>query len=187
MPERIREDSHQIGLTIGNEPRCSCGGILVITHGKKIWKCEGCGKFISRIKKKDSKEKPLFKWSPKIEDTPDRKTDKNLLVHAYNRLQRLYPSIKLLNKLSDKYGVFALDTNYGLLVAKSYIWGSYISCHHRGLISCINQNKSLIMFIGDAEKFYKFDPKEVLKKSEFNFRGDVKMANFPIKLGSRYC
>lgn len=187
MPERIREDSHQIGLTIGNEPRCSCGGILVITHGKKIWKCEGCGKFISRIKKKDSKEKPLFKWSPKIEDTPDRKTDKNLLVHAYNRLQRLYPSIKLLNKLSDKYGVFALDTNYGLLVAKSYIWGSYISCHHRVLISCINQNKSLIMFIGDAEKFYKFDPKEVLKKSEFNFRGDVKMANFPIKLGSRYC
>lgn len=184
---RIREEGHLIGSTLFPEPdRCECGGFLKISHKKRFWVCKNCRKIIPRIKKRKVKEKPLFRWTPNIKDTEHRKSYRYLLVTAYKRLKKTYPNLKINNKMRDSGGIFAYDTNYGILVAKKQVWGYYVSCHQRAVISAFNQNKNLIMYIEDVRKHYKFNPKEVLEKSKPNLKGSVTMLNFDIKLGVRF-
>ena len=88
--------------------------------------------------------------------------------------------------LRDDLGIFALVTDSGVFVARQYIWGNIVSAHKRAVVSAFNQKKPLIMFIYTQEKFYSFDPDELLRLGYENKKGRAKFINFNIKLGKRY-
>jgi len=89
------------------------------------------------------------------------------------------------DKLEDDDGIFALVTDFGIIVAKRYIFGNIVSCHLRAVIASINQKKPLIMYIQNTKKYYSFDAEQILKDGEENMKGDVRMWNFSIRLGIR--
>ena len=88
-------------------------------------------------------------------------------------------------ELIDEHGTFAIITNKWVLVAKSYIYGNIVSCHKRAVYSALNQNKKLLMYILDVNRFYEFEPNEIIETAVENIRGGVKMLNFDIRLGKR--
>ena len=122
-----------------------------------------------------------MKWKPKLGRYPIKKGSNTLLWTAFEKIQ---PN-ELEYKLKDNIGTFALDTEKGIMTAKKYIYGNIVSCHKRAVFSAINQDKKLIMYIGDADAFYTFNPAEVWNRSEENKRGSAIMLNFNIKLGTR--
>jgi len=104
----------------------------------------------------------------------------NLLNIAVNRIKG-HEIVE--GELIDEHGTFAIITNRHVVVAKSYIYGNIVSCHKRAVYSALNQNKKLLMYILESNKFYEFEPVEILQNSTENMRGDVKMLNFGIRLG----
>jgi hypothetical protein len=185
----IREEGHLVGTLIFPEHnKCDCGGQLIICHNRKNFCCEICHKIVPRVKKSKKKYSPLFKWNPPIKDLESVKSMDSLLVLAFKRLKRWKTNLTLEAKLKDDVGVFAYDTNYGILTAKKYIWGFLVSCHKRILYSSLNQKKKIIMYIADNGKYYIFEPKEILKDKQTvtNLRNEIEMVNFNIKLGKRF-
>jgi hypothetical protein len=182
----IREEGHLVGSLIFPEHnKCDCGGQLILCHNRKNFCCEICHKIVTRVKKPKKKYSPLFKWNPPIKDLESVKSLDSLLVLAFKRLKRWKTDLVLEAKLKDDVGIFAYDTNYGLLTAKKYIWGNFISCHTRVVCSGMNQKKDVIVYIADAGKYYSFNAKEIYKKGIRNMKGDSEFLNFPINLGKR--
>jgi hypothetical protein len=105
-----------------------------------------------------------------------------------NALKAKKPKLKILHMLSDNYGVFGYCTKFGVLVARSYIYGFVVSCHTRCLYSAMSFKVPLLMYIDKIDKFYAFSPREILEDSESfrNVRGDSEMINFSIRCGKRY-
>ena len=122
-------------------------------------------------------------WQPNLIQYQLKKGSNKLLWEAFEKSQPNH----LEYRLKDNDGVFALDTEKGILTAKRYIYGNIVSCHKRAVFSAINQDKKLIMYIGDVGAFYTFNPAEIWnrKNHEENKRGDNIMMNFNIKLGTR--
>jgi hypothetical protein len=96
------------------------------------------------------------------------------------------PDFKIIDRLADSKGVFAFNLTNCVLVAKDYIYGNMVSAHKRAIVSAYNQEKPLIMFIGQDNHFYKFSPAVVLQNSRPNERWGEVMLNFDISLGKRY-
>ena len=106
----------------------------------------------------------------------------NLLNIAVNRIKG-HEIVE--GELIDEHGTFAIITNRHVVVAKSYIYGNIVSCHKRAVYSALNQNKKLLMYILDVNRFYEFEPNEIIETAVENIRGGVKMLNFDIRLGKR--
>lgn len=121
-------------------------------------------------------------WKPNLSKFPHKYGDKSLLWEAFNKAQPL----KLIEKLQDKKGTFALNTDRYILVAKKYIYGYIVSAHKRAVISACNQKKDILMYIKNSNKFYLFDSKKVLNNSTENIRGEEVMLNWNINIGRRY-
>lgn len=121
-------------------------------------------------------------WKPKISKFPHKYGNKTLLWKAFTLAQPL----KFIEKLEDDKGTFAINTDRCVLVAKKYVYGYIVSAHKRAVISAFNQKKKLLMYIGNAKKFYVFDPKDILNNSMENIRGKEVMMNWNINLGRRF-
>ncbi len=120
-------------------------------------------------------------WKPNLSSFPHKEGSKTLLWKAFDKIQ---PAI-IEDRLKDDKGMFAINTNKGVLVAKKYIYGYIVSAHMRAVVSAYNQRKRLILYIDDIRKFYSFKPDEILRNSEENIRGKAVMLNWNIKLGEK--
>jgi hypothetical protein len=121
-------------------------------------------------------------WTPDLSAWPEKKGDCKILWEAFQKIQ----PAQLQDRLEDDVGLFAINTDKGVLCAKKETYGFIVSCHERVVHSACNQKKRIIMFIKKGEHFYSFEPEKVLKSSEPNIRGGMRMLNFQIKLGERY-
>ena len=123
-------------------------------------------------------QEQLTRWKPKIEDTETNPGTGELL-------RDLVIKLKAYNceKLKDDMGNFALNLEEGVFVTRRYIWGNIVSCHKRAVVSAINQNKPLIMYIKNVDKFYEFNPREILEEGVENRKGEAKFINFSIRKG----
>jgi len=125
-------------------------------------------------------------WSPDLKFTPMSQAmpSKTLLVSALARIGLKGFEVSEDSKLSDDYGVFAYNLKDFVLVAKDYVMGNCVSAHKRAVISAHNQNKPLVMYLNEQEKFYRFETGEILRKNYGeNFKGTALMLNWSIILG----
>lgn len=129
----------------------------------------------------ERKRTVIYMWKPDLSPTTTNKGKFGLLGLASAKI-----NCTIEDTLEDDTGKFALITNKGVLVAKRYVWGKLVSCHKQAVWSAFNLNKKLIMYIADVDKFYKFDPTEVIENSQENLKGESVMYNFEIKLGKRW-
>ena len=120
-------------------------------------------------------------WQPNLSRFPHKPGNSKLLWEAFQKFQPAH----LQDKLSDEKGVFALNTDRGVLCAKKYVYGNIVSSHKRAVVSAANQNKKLVMYIKTANKFYQFNPFEIIRDGMENIRGNAKMLNWNIKYGER--
>jgi len=112
-------------------------------------------------------------WEPNLSNTPDRKGERSLLFKAHE----LYGG-SIIDRLYDEVGTFALNLAKYILVAKDYIYGNIVSAHKRAVISAFNQNKEILMYIAQDEKFYKFNPRSILEYGNENVKGKALMINW---------
>jgi len=117
-----------------------------------------------------------------------KKVDGTLLNTALHLFHQKFKDQMEAPPLQDEYGVFGFSFSNFVVVAKSYVlpfqqWDDMVSCHKRAVISAINMKKKLLMYIGEMESFFEFDPNEVYEKSLENIRGTSIMLNFLLSLG----
>ncbi len=130
---------------------------------------------------KINEEMDEMSWEPDVNTGDNIPKGGKLLEEARASLGDV-----IIETLSDDNGVFGYVTNNCVLVAKNYIWGNLVSAHKKAVISSINTNKKLVMYIGRNKAFYSFEPHEILNNSEENTRLGSVMLNFNIRLGKRY-
>lgn len=122
-------------------------------------------------------------WNPDLtEFTELGRIPGDLLNFALKKFKELTKqNIEVI--LEDENGVFGYNMERAVLTAKSYIFGDLVSCHKRAVVSAINTQKRLVMFIGNNKTFYSFNPDEIFNFAKENIRAGSLMLNFPIKLG----
>ena len=125
-----------------------------------------------------------------------KKGKKNLLQEAYSKLLEIYPDEYLIQKYSDNFGTYAIETKSFILVAKSYVYNGIVSAHSQAVYHAWAKGKPLLMFIKHSkvknfkasafsEFFYQFDPDEVFSKSFENMRGSITMLNWKVDLAKK--
>lgn len=131
-------------------------------------------------------------WYPNLDDVKIKKGKESLLKKAVKILKKKY-NITPLFELTDNYGTYAyiyphLPFRDGfVLVAKRYIYGYIVSVHSKAVEHAIENDKILVMYIDTPQKrFYSFEPQEIIDNAEINYRGNVKMLNFNIRLGKNW-
>jgi len=120
------------------------------------------------------------KFVPQSKAIPSRR----LLPIALEKLGYEWDDILKTDMISDSYGVFAVNLEEFILVAKGYVMRvNIVSCHKRAVYFALKQKKYLLMYIRDEKKFYEFSPKKIIENSWENWKGTVPMLNFNINLG----
>lgn len=127
-------------------------------------------------------------WRPDLKFTPMSKAvpTKLLLIKALVKLGLKGYDVPNDRKLRDDYGIFGYNLKSFVLVAKQYIMGWVVSAHKRAVVSALNQSNPLVMFLDEQDKFYEFDPKQILEDNVGeNYKGTALMVNWDIRLGKR--
>jgi len=127
-----------------------------------------------------------LKWKPNLSPAPVKKGEGQYLLEA---MRILYQAGYYYDKtITDKTGniAYLYKKQKVILCAKEYIYGDIVSAHKKLVDFCADQHISLIMYIGDARKFYRFDPMEIKKAGKLNWRGTYEFYNFPVKLGDLF-
>ncbi len=124
------------------------------------------------------------KWIPIVSDVELKKGGGSILYNAM-QIYRIKTNRRIINKLSDKVGTVAYESDDVILCAKNYIYGYIVSCHKAIVTRAIQTNKQLYMYIADKDSFYSFNPVDILADGIVNHRGQTEMINFKIGFGTR--
>lgn len=126
-------------------------------------------------------------WKEKIEDGEMKKSNKGLLESSFEALYELLGGrIVIESKLKDKHGTYGIETASHILCCKRSTYGYLVSITERALKRAISKNKKILLYIDTSKYFYEFDPLEIEKDNEINFKGEIKMVNFNIRMGINY-
>lgn len=121
-------------------------------------------------------------WKPNLKEEKNIKHG-TLIGKAKAKFEATFREENLINKVQDKHGVFGWEFDSCFLVAKSYIYGNIVSAHLKLTTYASHIGKKLVMYIDDQDKFYEFNPDNILTEGKQNLRGDIPMINFNISLG----
>lgn len=113
-----------------------------------------------------------------------KKGKKNLLKKGFLKLLEIFPNEKLVRKLKDNFGFFAIETSSFILTAKDYIYNNTVSAHSQAVYHAWVKRKPLLMFIARKNIFLQFDSERIFNNSYINHRGSVTMLNFKIGLAN---
>lgn len=121
---------------------------------------------------------------------------KNLIfdvpVHKKGSLKNLKKAVSILKKygyinikiLQDKKGAFSVEYPKFFLTANSYAYKGFIVSNQIEIINRAKiHNKDLLLYVGEFNKFYIFDPEEVIENSYENRHGYLTMLNWDFKIG----
>jgi len=134
----------------------------------------------------ESEVKPLTQWKPKLDvEKRCRNSFGKVLFTAKSEFRRRFEKtdVDYFKPIRDPNGLVGYSHPKVTLVARGYIYGNIISVNKSILISTAEQNKPVVVYIRDADKFYMFDPRQLLREGDENTRAGVRMVNFPILLG----
>lgn len=122
-------------------------------------------------------------WQPKLDDVEDLSVKQKRLLSkaAFECEKRL--GVPVRNPITDKHGTVAFSTHYFILCAHRYVYGNIVSCHEILLEIAVRDKKYLLMYIDDADKFYRFKPMRLLIVGTPNQRAGYTMINFNITEG----
>ena len=123
----------------------------------------------------------MTEWNPNLGTVDQPRPDGEILSKA---VDKFIGTIQ--QKLADEHGTFGYITDRGILVAKKYIYGNIVSAHKFAVYSAMNNELPLIMFIKNVDKYYKFEPREIIANSDENEKGGAKMLNWEIGLGEEF-
>lgn len=121
-----------------------------------------------------------MEWKPEFKPAEQPKPSGDLLEYAKNNFK-----LDAVEPLVDQHGTFGWICKEAVLVAKSYIYGNIVSAHKRAVYAAFNLKYPLVMYIKSADKYYEFNPKDIMN-SEENEKGGEKMLNFDIKKGVEF-
>jgi hypothetical protein len=91
-----------------------------------------------------------------------------------------------LKEFRDDVGRIGFSVDNFIVSAKKSTYGYIVSTHKSLVELAKQQNKKILMYIGENDAFYEFDPDEIIKTGAINRRGHEEMWNFDIKMGKRY-
>jgi len=123
----------------------------------------------------------------RFNSTPNnfKKGKKNLLKKAFYELLKIFPNEKVIRKLKDNFGFYAIETPSFILTAKDYVYNGIVSAHSQAVYEAYLQRKPLLMFIASKNIFLQFDSQKVFDFSFVNHRGSVVMMNFKVSLADK--
>jgi hypothetical protein len=128
--------------------------------------------------------KTLVKENKKLPNN-FKKGRKNLLKKAFLQLLKIFPNEKLIRKLSDNFGFFAIETSSFILTAKDYVYNGLVSAHSQAVYHAWIKRKPLLMFIASKNIFLQFDSQTIFDNSYINHRGSIAMLNFKTSLANK--
>jgi hypothetical protein len=88
--------------------------------------------------------------------------------------------------VDEKKLIYGFNFPEYILVAKDYIYGYIVSCHSQAVGIAMNQQKPLIMYLDEDEKFYEFSAEDIINNHDKNIKGGIVMMNFDIHLGKNF-
>lgn len=126
-------------------------------------------------------------WKPNLSDEEYSIDSKGTLLEQAIKKAVDEHKVIVINSLKDKTRKrWGFVTDKCILVARGYIYGDIISVHAESCALALNQKKPVVVYIQDVDKFYAFDPAEIIDNSETNYRRGIAMMNFSIRLGKRW-
>jgi hypothetical protein len=109
------------------------------------------------------------------------KSQLGLLKVAKKKLNKF-----ILKDYKDNVGRIGFEVDNFIVGARSYIYGYIISTHKSLVEIAIAKKKKILIYIGNSDAFYEFDPNEIKKTGSLNLRGHEEMYNYDIKGGTRF-
>ena len=89
-----------------------------------------------------------------------------------------------LRELKDPKGIFCIEYPKFYLTANGYLYkGSIVSNQKEVIYRAKKNRKKLVVYIADKDKFYIFDPEDILVNYWENNRGYLVMYNWYVSLG----
>ena len=122
----------------------------------------------------------------KHEQTQEFKKGSNkLLSDALDKLDKI--GWKPLRTLEDEQGIFCIEYPKFYLTANSYLYKKHIISNQKEIIyRCKTHKKKLVVYIGESDKFYIFNPEDILMQHWENQRGYLTMYNWNVNLGKDF-
>jgi len=113
----------------------------------------------------------------KEEDNGFKKGESKVLNIAVKKLKKIGWS--QLRALQDPKGIFCIEYPKFYLTANAYLFrGTTISNQKEIIYRAKKHKKKLVVYVGTTEKFYIFDPDDILMNSWENKRGYLTMGSF---------
>lgn len=123
-------------------------------------------------------------WQADLSDVTEIKNSAGIILErARNEFSQRIRDDDVIKGIHDIHGLIAYETYYRLLCAKKYVYGNIVSCHEYLVRRAIEQEKGVLMYISETDKFYLFSPSWIMSNGTRNERGGVPMINFNIKGG----
>jgi len=89
--------------------------------------------------------------------------------------------------LKDKSGVFAIEYKKWFVTANKYRYKGNILSNQKQIIQRAHRyQKKLVVYVGDDDEFYMFDPEKILDQHWENQRGYITMYNYDVALGRQF-
>jgi len=121
------------------------------------------------------------KWKPTLDNTVQPTPTFKLLKKGASKIFRKF-GIFPIKAYYDNFGRWGFRYRQFLYVAKQEVYGNIVSVHEEAVLEARKYQIGIVMWLDSAGKFYWFNPEEIDKNSEKNYKGGVPMLNFNIKL-----
>lgn len=114
-----------------------------------------------------------------------KKGTNKLLSDAIKKLKKI--GWEKLRILKDEKGVFCIEYPKFYLTANSYLYKKHILSSQKEIIYRTKKHmKKLVVYVGENEKFYIFNPEDILMQHWENQHGYLTMYNWNVNLGKEF-
>ncbi len=111
-----------------------------------------------------------------------KKGQTGLLETAHKILHDI--GIRSTGTLRDKKGEFAKEyCSWFLIANKSIFENTWISADEKLIERCLKKRKKLLVYIGQDDEFYLYDPNDIMRENWPNERGYLNMLNWNYTIG----
>lgn len=132
--------------------------------------------------KEEDIEETNFK---KPEDRVFKRGESRALSIASKKLKKI--GWVPIRELQDPNGIFCIEYPKFFLTANGYLYRGSIVSNQKELIYRVNKKKKkLMVYVAETDKFFIFDPEDILNQHWENKRGYLTMYNWNISLGREF-
>lgn len=123
---------------------------------------------------------------PSKKEDPFIKGSSGLLKKAAAKI-RSEIGVSPIKVLRDQNGIFAIEYKKWFVTANKYLYkGTILSNQKEMVLRAHRYQKGLLVYIGEDDLFFLFDPNDILDQHWENERGYIKMYNWNVNLGRQF-